>query len=137
VLETGLDSVDLVTSSSRRPAACADYSRVRQSFCTPGSKQHSDTLSILFRLTDKTRTTRTHLSHARTHARTHAHTHTHTLTHETVSGSDISWAVCKSAPRSRQTTTPAPQHSVFLQTGCPCYCQTNSVKALKANRSHL
>jgi len=32
---------------------------------------------------------------------------------ETVSGSDISWAVCKSAPRSRQITTPAPHHSVF------------------------
>jgi len=26
----------------------------------------------------------------------------------------ISWAVCKSAPRSRQTTTPAPHHSVFF-----------------------
>ena len=32
---------------------------------------------------------------------------------ETVSGSDISWTICKSAPRSRQTTTPAPHHSVF------------------------
>jgi len=27
---------------------------------------------------------------------------------ETVSGSAISWAICKSAPRSRQITTPAP-----------------------------
>jgi len=27
--------------------------------------------------------------------------------------SGISWAVCKSAPRSRQITTPAPHHSVF------------------------
>ena len=35
------------------------------------------------------------------------------LKQETVSGSGISWAICKSAPRSRQTTTPAPQHSVF------------------------
>ena len=34
---------------------------------------------------------------------------------ETVSGSGISWAVCKSAPRSRQTTTPAPHHSVFYR----------------------
>jgi len=25
----------------------------------------------------------------------------------------ISWNICKSAPRSRQTTTPAPHHSVF------------------------
>ena len=34
------------------------------------------------------------------------------LKQETVSGSGISWAICKSAPRSRQTTTPAPHHSV-------------------------
>jgi len=32
---------------------------------------------------------------------------------ETVSGSGISWAICKSAPRSRQITMPAPHHSVF------------------------
>ena len=68
---------------------------------------------------------------------THTHTHTHTrltalcsglprwagtrkvkpiwisLKQETVSGSGISWAVCKSAPRSRQITTPASHHSVF------------------------
>ena len=54
------------------------------------------------------------------------------LKQETVSGSGISWAVCKSAPRSRQTTTPAPHYSVFLQAGCPSCCPTNSVKALKA-----
>ena len=35
------------------------------------------------------------------------------LKQETVSGSDISWAICKSAPRSRQITTPASHHSVF------------------------
>jgi len=29
-----------------------------------------------------------------------------------VSGSGISWDICKSAPRSRQITTPAPHHSV-------------------------
>ena len=33
------------------------------------------------------------------------------LKHETVSGSGISWAMCKSAPRS----TPAPHHSVFYR----------------------
>ena len=33
------------------------------------------------------------------------------LKQETVSGSGISWAVCKSAPRSRQITTPTPHHS--------------------------
>jgi len=67
-----------------------------------------------------------------------AHTHTHThlfngplsrttrvsryqkgkpicilLKQETVSGSDIRWAICKCAPHSRQITTPAPHHSVF------------------------
>jgi len=69
----------------------------------------------------------------------HIHTHTHTrltalfpwlprwartrkvkpiwilLEQETLSGSGISWAVCKSAPRSRQITTPAPHHSVFYR----------------------
>ena len=37
------------------------------------------------------------------------------LKQETVSGSCISWAICKSAPRSRQITTPAPHHSVFYR----------------------
>ena len=54
------------------------------------------------------------------------------LKQETVSGSGISWAICKSAPHSRQITMPAPHHSSFLQTGCPSCCPTNSVKALKA-----
>ena len=69
------------------------------------------------------------------HARTHAHTHTFNgpflglprwagtrkvkpiwilLKQERVSGSGISWAICKSAPRSRQITTPA-THSVFYR----------------------
>jgi len=75
------------------------------------------------------------------HTYTHTHTHTHTrlmallpelprwtgtrkgkpiwilLKHETVSGSGISWAMCKSPPRSRQITTPAPHHSVFYRPG--------------------
>jgi len=70
---------------------------------------------------------------------THTHTHTHThltalfpglprwagtrkvkpiwilLKQETVSGSSISWAICKSARCSRQITTPAPHHSVFYR----------------------
>jgi len=44
------------------------------------------------------------------------------LKQQTVSGSGISWAISKTAPCSRQTTTPAPHHSVysvFLQAGCP------------------
>ena len=92
--------------------------------------------------------------------RTHTHTHTRLMTlcprpprwaagtrkvnpiwislkQETVSGSGISWAVCKSAPRSRQITTPATHHSVFLQAGCPSCRPTNSVKALKAESTCL
>jgi len=34
---------------------------------------------------------------------------------ETVSGSSTSWAICKSVPRSRQITMPAPHHSVFYR----------------------
>jgi len=84
-----------------------------------------------------------HMSCVHMHARyvriahTHTHTHTHTrlmalcpglpgwagtskvkpiwilLKQETVSGSGISWAVCKRAPCSRQITTPAPHSSIF------------------------
>jgi len=32
-----------------------------------------------------------------------------------VGGSGISWAICKSAPSSRQITMPAPHHSVFYR----------------------
>ena len=83
-------------------------------------------------------------------ARAHIHTHTHTrgttrvsryrkvkpiwilLKQETVRGSGISWAICKSAPCSRQMTTPATHHALsFLQAGCPSCRPTNSVKALK------
>jgi len=45
-----------------------------------------------------------------------------------VSGSDISWAICKSASRSRQITTPATHPSVFTDR-CPSCRPTNSVKA--------
>jgi len=37
------------------------------------------------------------------------------LKQETVSGSDISWAICKSALRSRRITMPTPHHSVFYR----------------------
>jgi len=37
------------------------------------------------------------------------------LKQETVSGSGISWAICKSAPRSRQITTRTPHHSLFYR----------------------
>ena len=55
------------------------------------------------------------------------------LEQETVSGSGISWAICKPASRSRQTTTPTPHHS-FFTAGCPSCRPTNSVKALKSGR---
>ena len=66
----------------------------------------------------------------------YTHTHTHTFngplsgttrasryqkgntsldyTEETVNGSGISWTICKSAPRSRQITTPAHHHSIVF-----------------------
>ena len=34
-----------------------------------------------------------------------------------MSGSGISWAICKAAPSSRQITMPAPHHSFFYRTG--------------------
>ena len=37
------------------------------------------------------------------------------LKQETVSGIGISWAICKSASRSRQITMPVPHHSVFYR----------------------
>ena len=56
------------------------------------------------------------------------------LKQEIVSGSGISWAIYKSALRSRQITTPAPYRPPlsFLQARCPSCRPTNSVKALKA-----
>jgi len=37
------------------------------------------------------------------------------LKQETTSGSGINWAICKYAPCPRQTTMPAPHHSVFYR----------------------
>ena len=76
-----------------------------------------------------------HISQPQPIAQRHTHTHTRVtalclgqprsagtrkvkpiwilLKQETVSDSGISWAICKSAPRSRQITTPAPHYSVF------------------------
>ena len=41
------------------------------------------------------------------------------LKQQTVSGSGIRWAICKSAPRSRQITTPASHHWVFYRPFLP------------------
>ena len=50
------------------------------------------------------------------------------LKQETVSGSGISWAICKSAPRSRQITIPAPHHSVFYRSDALPAAQSTALK---------
>ena len=47
---------------------------------------------------------------------------------ETVSGSGISWAACKSAPRFRQITTPAPHRSVLYRPGALAATQPTASK---------
>jgi len=90
----------------------------------------------------------------------HTHTHTHTrltalfpgllgwagtrkvkptwilLMQETVSGSGISWAICKSAPRSRQITMPAPHHSVFYRPDALADAQTTASKHWRPLHKH-
>ena len=92
---------------------------------------------------------------------TQSHTHTHTrltalfpglprwagtkkvkpililLKQETVSGSGISWTICKSAPRSRQITTPAPHHSVFYRPDALPAAQPTASKHWRHTRSHM
>ena len=97
------------------------------------SGSRSVTISWCINLTHTRTHAHTHTLY--THARTHTHTHNRLtalcpglprwagtrkvkpiwilLEQETVSGSGISWAICKSAPCSRQITTSAPHHSVF------------------------
>ena len=58
------------------------------------------------------------------------------LKQETVSGSGISWAICKSASCSRQITSRVPHRSSFLQAGCPSCHRNNSLKALKARNAY-
>jgi len=50
------------------------------------------------------------------------------LKQETVSGSSISWAICNSAPRSRQITTPAPRRSVIYRLGALPATQPTATK---------
>jgi len=54
------------------------------------------------------------------------------LKQETVSGSGISWAICKSAACSRQITTPVSHHSVnaVINQYCYNYCYDNHFTAL-------
>jgi len=46
--------------------------------------------------------------------------------------SGISWAICKSAPRSRQITMPAPHHPVFYRLDALPAIQLTASQALKA-----
>jgi len=50
------------------------------------------------------------------------------LKQETVSGSGISWTICKSAPLSRQISTPVPHHSVFHRPDSPPASQPTASK---------
>jgi len=56
---------------------------------------------------------------------------------ETVSGSGISWAIRKSAPRSRQITTPAPHHSVFYRPDALPAAQQTASKHCEGIRYNL
>ena len=54
---------------------------------------------------------------------------------KTVSGSSISWAICKSASRSRHITTPTPHHSIF--TGRMPFVPANQQRQGTEGRPHL
>ena len=58
------------------------------------------------------------------------------LKQETVSGTGISWAICKFASRSQTDNHASTLPLSFLQAGCPSYRTTNSVKALKPCKIH-
>ena len=79
----------------------------------------------------------------------HTHTHTHVygplsgttgiwilLKQETVSCSGISWAIRKSAPRSRQITMPAPHRSVFYMPDALPAAQPTASKHWRQSRGH-
>jgi len=56
------------------------------------------------------------------------------LKQETVSGSGVSWAICKSAPLLQTDNHASTSPLSFLQAGCPSCRPANSVKALKAKQ---
>ena len=88
----------------------------------------------------------------------HSHTHTRLMAHfpglpgssgtrkvkpiwillkqETVSGSGISWAICKSASRSRQIDTPAPHHSVLCRPDALPATQPTASKHWRYHQCH-
>ena len=57
------------------------------------------------------------------------------LTQEIMSGSGISWDICKSASRCRQITTPAPHHSVFYRPDALPAAQPTASKHWRHNQS--
>ena len=57
------------------------------------------------------------------------------LKQETVSGGGINWAICKSAPRFRQITTPALHHSVFYRPDALPAAQTTGSKDWRQSAS--
>ena len=57
------------------------------------------------------------------------------LEQETVSGSGISWAICKSAPCSRQITTPAPHYSVFFTVRMPFLPPNQQCQSTEGNNT--
>ena len=59
------------------------------------------------------------------------------LKQETVSGSGICWAICKSAPRSSQITTPVPHHSVFYRPDALPAAQPTASKYWRQRQHHL
>ena len=59
------------------------------------------------------------------------------LKQETVSGSGISWAICKSAPRSRHITMPAPHHSVFFTGRMPFLPPNQQRQSTEGNLPYL
>ena len=59
------------------------------------------------------------------------------LKQETVSGSGISWAICKFAPRSRQITTPATHHSVFFTGRMPFLPPNQQCQSTEGNYCDL
>jgi len=85
------------------------------------SKVFTSHLSWLFAFL-KVHHTHTHLTTTRVSRYQKAKTNWILLKQETLSGSGISWAMCMSAPRSRQITTPAPHlkvhHAVFMSKYC-------------------
>jgi len=58
------------------------------------------------------------------------------LKQETVSGCGISWAICKSAPHSRQITMPAPHHLVFYRPDALPATQPTASEHWRHNTQH-